>query len=165
MILIAAASFLGAFGGASPKEEVEMMELNKQQAFMTACGQTCTKFDAEQFALYITLIKEEAAMELIPAAEDWSTNLADLDKLRLVIDGIGDVLVVVYGLAYSLGLDPEKIKDAIDDSNLTKIPVDGFKVDKRSDGKIIKPATFVEPKLDVFVNKVLKSILSYAGIK
>ena len=63
-------------------------------------------------------------------------------------------MVVVRGLAYSMGQNPNQILYRIDQSNLTKIPKGDNKVKKREDGKILKPDTFEPPVLDDLVRSV-----------
>lgn len=125
---------------------------------MTACGQTISKVNFKQIELYQELIREEVVKELFPAIQKWQESPLDKELIREVLDGIGDVLVVVEGLALSFGLPADVIKTAIDQSNLTKIPVAGSKVEKREDGKILKPDSFKLPDLDYLIDEVYKNL-------
>lgn len=132
--------------------------MNKQIHFMQACGQSTTLVNFQQVELYMELIREEAVRELFPALISWLDEPLNKEKLISVLDGLGDTLVVVHGLAYSLGLDPFEIKERIDESNLSKIAVDGV-VKRRSDGKILKDeSTFKAPTLDDLAQKVIDKI-------
>ena len=125
---------------------------------MQACGQSTTLVNFKQIELYMELIREEAVRELFPALISWLDEPLSKAKLINVLDGLGDTLVVVHGLAYSLGLDPETIKDRVDESNLSKIALDG-NVKHRGDGKILKDmATFKEPVLDDLAQTVINKI-------
>lgn len=132
-----------------------------QITFMLACGQSTTKVNFSQVELYRELIREEAVQELFPALESWLDNPLDEDALRETLDAIGDTLVVVHGLAISMGLDPVEIKSRIDKSNLSKIPVGESSVLRRADGKILKDFnTFVAPALDDLVESVLDNMVA-----
>ena len=125
---------------------------------MQACGQSTTLVNFQQTELYMELIREEAVRELFPALISWLDEPLNKEKLINVLDGLGDTLVVVHGLAYSLGLDPFEIKERIDESNLSKISVDGV-IKRRSDGKILKDmAVFKEPVLDDLAQIVINRI-------
>ena len=132
--------------------------MNKQIHFMQACGQSTTLVNFKQVELYMELIREEAVRELFPALLAWLDEPLSKERLIEVLDGLGDTLVVVHGLAYSLGLDPNVIKERIDESNLSKISVDGV-IKRRSDGKILKDmAVFKEPVLDDLAQIVINKI-------
>lgn len=134
-----------------------------QIQFMTSCGQTVNKVNFRQIELYQELIREEVVKELFPALQKWQESPLNKDRIREVLDGIGDVLVVVEGLAYSFGLTPESIKERIDTSNLTKIPPNSGAVCKRDDGKILKPPTFALPELDDLVEEVFNHLTTTLG--
>lgn len=130
----------------------------KQMKFMAACGQTTTKVNFKQIELYQELIREEVVKELFPAIDAWLLDPLNRDKIKEVIDGAGDTLVVVQGLLYSMGINPEEVKEAIDHSNCTKIPQGAAKVLKRDDGKILKPDHFQLPELNHLVDEVLHNL-------
>lgn len=128
-----------------------------QLKFMKACGQTTSIVNFKQVELYQELIREEVVKELFPALEAWKDSPLDKERIRDVLDAIGDSLVVIEGLAYSLGTDPQTIKAQVDESNLTKIPLEGNSVKRREDGKILKPDHFREPDLGDLVDEILAS--------
>lgn len=125
-----------------------------QANFMVACGQTINTVNWKQIELYKELIREEIVRELFPALDAWMADPLNEENIREVLDAIGDSLVVVRGLAYSMGQNPNQILYRIDQSNLTKIPKGDNKVKKREDGKILKPDTFEPPALDDLVRSV-----------
>ena len=133
-----------------------------QKSFMSACGQSLTTVNFKQIELYQELIREELVKELFPALEAWLADPLDIEKVKAVLDGIGDTEVVLKGLAYSMGVDPGEIKKRIDISNYSKIPQGQNQANKRADGKILKPATYVPPELDDLAEKVIANI---AGVK
>lgn len=128
----------------------------KQVQFMRASRQSVSGVNFQQISLYKELIREELVNELFPALDAWMEDPLNRQKLLEVLDGLGDVEVVINGLAYSLGVELTVIKDRIDDSNLTKIK-DG-KVIKREDGKVLKPDTFKLPILADIVEDVLANM-------
>ena len=99
-----------------------------QANFMVACGQTINTVNWKQIELYKELIREEIVRELFPALDAWMADPLNEENIREVLDAIGDSLVVVRGLAYSMGQNPNQILYRIDQSNLTKIPKGDNKV-------------------------------------
>lgn len=89
-----------------------------------------------QAQLYTDLVKEEYS-ELISAIEN-----RDIVETA---DACADLIWVVEGLMYSLGIDPQTVWDEITKSNNSKT-VDG-KLVKRDDGKVLKPETFRPPNI------------------
>lgn len=134
------------------------MGLDAQKKFMSACGQTITTVNYRQIELYKELIREEVVQELFPSLETWLLNPLDKIALKEVLDAIGDAQVTLMGLALSMGSRPEVIKDRVDASNLTKIPIGSNKVLKRADGKILKPDSFVLPNLEDLVDEIIDKI-------
>ena len=128
----------------------------KQVQFMRASRQSVSGVNFHQISLYKELIREELVNELFPALDAWMEDPLNRQKLLEVLDGLGDVEVVINGLAYSMGVELPVIKDRIDDSNLTKIK--NGKVIKREDGKVLKPDTFKLPILVDIVEAVLANM-------
>jgi predicted HAD superfamily Cof-like phosphohydrolase len=60
-------------------------------------------------------------------------------------DACADLIWVVEGLMYSLGIDPQTVWEEVAKSNFSKT-VDG-KLIKREDGKVLKPETFRPPNI------------------
>ena len=60
-------------------------------------------------------------------------------------DACADLIWVVEGLMYSLGIDPQTVWDEVAKSNHSKT-VEG-KLIKRQDGKVLKPETFQPPNI------------------
>jgi len=111
--------------------------------FMRAGGQNVETNNAgfypgrkDQTDLYFNLVKEEYS-ELATAVEN--------NDIVETADACADLIWVVEGLMYSLGIDPQTVWDEVARSNMSKI-VDG-KLVKREDGKVLKPETFRPPNI------------------
>lgn len=89
-----------------------------------------------QAQLYAELVKEEYS-ELMNAVEN-----RDIIETA---DACADLIWVVEGLMYSLGIDPQTVWDEVTKSNNSKT-IDG-KLIKRDDGKVLKPESFKPPNI------------------
>lgn len=89
-----------------------------------------------QAQLYADLVKEEYS-ELMEAVEN--KNIVE------TADACADLIWVVEGLMYSLGIDPQTVWDEVTKSNHSKT-IDG-KLIKRDDGKVLKPESFKPPNI------------------
>ena len=112
-------------------------------SFMRAGGQDVATKHAgfypsrlDQANLYFNLVAEEF--------DELSVAYLKKDIVE-VADACADLIWVVEGLMYSLGVDPQTVWEEIAKSNFSKI-VDG-KLSKRDDGKILKPNTFRPPNI------------------
>jgi predicted HAD superfamily Cof-like phosphohydrolase len=113
-----------------------------QRKFMQACGQTVDTFNEDQFNLYTRLIQEEVD-ELIVA------NSAG-DRVES-LDALIDIMVVTAGALHSLGVDANGAWKEVFRSNMDKVdPITG-RVNKREDGKVLKPANWEPPRLGRFI--------------
>lgn len=112
-----------------------------QERFMRACDQTVGEVNSRQFALYKKLIEEEF-FEL----QESKTQLDQLDALI-------DILVVTIGAIHSMGADAEGAWREVMRSNLTKIDPDTGKVNKREDGKVLKPDGWTPPDLKPYLER------------
>jgi predicted HAD superfamily Cof-like phosphohydrolase len=112
-----------------------MNPFRDQEKFMQACGQTTVSENIEQYKLYYNLIKEE-----VQELDDSVTREDDLDALI-------DILVVTIGAIHSMGADAEGAWKEVMRTNFAKIdPVTG-KVQRREDGKVLKPEGWTPPAL------------------
>ena len=89
-----------------------------------------------QAQLYTDLVKEEYS-ELMEAIEN--KNIIE------TADACADLIWVVEGLMYSLGIDPQAVWNEVARSNHSKT-IDG-KLVKRADGKVLKPDTYSPPNI------------------
>lgn len=115
-----------------------------QQKFMTACDQTVDKFNESQYNMYLKLIKEEVSE--LEEAVDTNDQVEQLDALI-------DILVVVTGAIHSAGYDGEGAWEEVMKTNFAKINPETGKVNKRDDGKVLKPEGWQPPELNPFLIK------------
>ena len=110
-----------------------------QETFMIACDQTVGKENKEQYSLYLSLIEEE-----VQELRDSTTRADDLDALI-------DILVVTIGALHSIGADVEGAWREVTGTNQAKINPRTGRVNKREDGKVLKPEGWKPPELERFL--------------
>ena len=112
--------------------------------FMTACEQSISGYNDEQFKMYLTLITEEYTelQEAIAAGDPVET-----------LDALTDILVVTIGAMNSMGADGEGAWREVMATNFAKIDRQLGKVRRREDGKILKPDGWEPPKLANFLKR------------
>ena len=115
-----------------------------QSKFMSASDQTVGSLNDEQLQLYLKLVTEEY--------DELQVAVANKDKIE-TLDALLDLIVVTVGAIHSLGVDAEGAWKEVMGSNLAKINRATGKVDKREDGKVLKPADWRAPKLEQFFQK------------
>lgn len=126
-----------------------------QRRFMQACQQFTAdekRYDQLGVDLYVKLIKEEAVTELdeavalsaLPGEAEKDFRVRRMVKLA---DVALDTIVVAIGLLESMGLDGEPLWDEVIRSNMAKIDPETGLVDKREDGKVLKPEGWTPPDL------------------
>ena len=113
-----------------------------QSRFMRACNQTVGAWNESQFNLYTRLIQEEVD-------ELWTANAAADPKECL--DALIDILVVTVGAIHSLGADGAGAWNEVMRTNFAKIDPATGRVNKREDGKVLKPEGWKPPELDQFI--------------
>jgi len=104
--------------------------------FIEACDQEKTSQNA---GLYTKLITEEYG-EFLDA--DY-----DVDEL----DACMDMIWVILGYCYMRGWNVEGAWNEVARSNLAKINPETGKVNKREDGKVLKPEGWTPPELKQFL--------------
>jgi predicted HAD superfamily Cof-like phosphohydrolase len=109
-----------------------------QSKFMKACDQTVGDFNADQFNLYLRLIEEEA--------KELAVAISNNDPIE-TLDALIDILVVTIGATHSLGADAEGAWKEVMRTNFAKINKKTGKVNKREDGKVLKPDGWTPPNL------------------
>ena len=115
---------------------------NDQRKFMQACGQSTDTFNKEQFSLYTRLVEEEVGeLQDAISAED----------RKECLDALIDIIVVAAGAIHSLGVDAEGAWKEVMRSNFDKVDPKTGRVNKREDGKVLKPANWEPPRLERFV--------------
>lgn len=130
-----------------------------QAMFMEASGQQIHGQCGDQFALYWNLVQEEgielgqAMHDLLnltrkePTEADQQYITDVIHRSANVVDGIVDTIVTLIGLGYSMGIDMEAAWQEVHNSNMWKIDPKTLKVNRREDGKILKPEGWVPPDL------------------
>jgi predicted HAD superfamily Cof-like phosphohydrolase len=116
-----------------------------QKRFMLACDQAVGEFKPKQYRMYVNLIKEEwhELKEAVQAAD----QVEQLDALI-------DLLVVTTGALHSMGVDAEAAWNEVMQTNFAKIDPETGKVNKRKDGKVLKPEGWKPPKLKPFLKDI-----------
>jgi predicted HAD superfamily Cof-like phosphohydrolase len=114
---------------------------NDQRKFMQACGQTTDEFNREQYQMYCNLIREEF------------DELCASDNIIEDLDALIDIMVVTAGAIHSLGVNPEGAWKEVMRSNFDKVDPRTGRVNKREDGKVLKPEGWEPPRLAPFVRQ------------
>ena len=115
-----------------------------QDKFMTACEQSISGLNEEQFKMYAGLIAEEynELREAIAAGDAVET-----------LDALVDILVVTIGAINSMGADGEGAWREVMATNFNKIDRRTGKVLRREDGKVLKPEGWEPPQLAKFLKR------------
>ena len=117
------------------RSEVNMSVFEDVKNFMTACDQG----KSEQIAtLYLDLINEE--MNELSDGVEGGSDVATLDA-------ICDTIWTLIGYAHAKGYPIEAAWDAVALSNLRKIDLRTGKVNRRADGKVLKPEGWKPPDI------------------
>ena len=107
--------------------------------FATACDQPASP---ENYEMYIGLIDEEYT--------ELQTALGNNDDVEQ-LDALVDILVVTMGAIRAAGFNGEGAWKEVMKTNFAKIDDKTGKVNKREDGKVLKPEGWVAPDLTAFV--------------
>ena len=124
-----------------------MTNFEKVKKFMETFGQEVkqkSEFPKEDIVkLRISLIEEELN-ELKDAIEN--------NDIKEVADALTDILYVTYGAGHAFGIDLDKCFNEVQNSNMSKLGVDGKPIYNES-GKVMKGPNYFKPDLSKFVNK------------
>jgi len=112
--------------------------------FMTACEQTISGMNDDQFRLYSKLITEEY--------DELQVAIANKNQVE-TLDALIDIIVVTIGAINSMGADGEGAWREVMATNFAKIDRQLGKVRRREDGKILKPLGWEPPKLANFLKR------------
>lgn len=113
-----------------------------QTKFMVSCDQTVCEWNKNQLDMYHNLIKEETS-EL---QEAFNQN----NRIE-ILDALIDIMVVTVGAINSMGANGEAAWNEVMRTNFAKVDSTTGKVNKRSDGKVLKPEGWKEPNLKPFI--------------
>ena len=122
-----------------------MTNFQKVKTFMQTFGQEVKSkpsFSSEKINdLRYNLIKEELG-ELKQAMDD--------KDLLEVADALTDILYVTYGAGIAFGIDLDKCFEEVQNSNMSKLGVDGKPIYNEA-GQVMKGPNYFKPDLSKFV--------------
>ena len=122
-----------------------MSNFNKVKTFMETFGQevkTKPSFSTDKInSLRYDLIKEEL--------EELKEAMENKDLLE-VADALTDILYVTYGAGHAFGIDLDQCFDEVQNSNMSKLGVDGKPI-YNEDGKVMKGPKYFKPDLGKFL--------------
>ena len=123
-----------------------MSNFSKVGIFMKTFGQEVKNkpsFSTDKInKLRLDLIKKELS-EL--------TGAMNNKDLLEVADALTDILYVTYGAGHAFGIDLDKCFDEVQNSNMSKLDVDGKPIYNEY-GKVMKGPNYFKPDLSKFVN-------------
>ena len=123
-----------------------MSNFNKVGIFMKTFGQEVKSkpsFSTDKInKLRIDLIKEEL---------DELKEAMDNNDLLEVADALTDILYVTYGAGHAFGINLDKCFDEVQNSNMSKLSVNGEPIYNES-GKVMKGPNYFRPDLTKFVS-------------
>lgn len=114
---------------------------NDVKTFIEACEQ---ERNENNITLYKNLIREEF--------DEFIKAYLESDE-EGQLDGCMDLIWVILGYCYMKDFDVEGAWNEVARSNLSKIDAITGKVNKRKDGKVLKPEGWSPPNLKPFVKK------------
>ena len=123
-----------------------MSNFSKVGIFMKTFGQEVKNkplFSSDKInKLRVDLIKEEL--------DELTEAMKNKDLLE-VADALTDILYVTYGAGHAFGIDLDKCFDEVQNSNMSKLNVNGKPIYHES-GKVMKGPNYYKPDLSKFVN-------------
>jgi len=123
-----------------------MSNFSKVGIFMKTFGQEVKNkpsFSTDKInKLRVDLIKEEL--------DELTEAMKNKDLLE-VADALTDILYVTYGAGHAFGIDLDKCFDEVQNSNMSKLNVNGKPIYHES-GKVMKGPNYFKPDLSKFVN-------------
>ena len=123
-----------------------MSNFSKVRDFMKTFGQEVKhkpSFSTDKInKLRVDLIKEEL--------DELTEAMRNRDLLE-VADALTDILYVTYGAGHAFGIDLDKCFDEVQNSNMSKLDVNGKPIYNDS-GKVMKGPNYFKPDLSKFVS-------------
>jgi predicted HAD superfamily Cof-like phosphohydrolase len=113
-------------------------------------------FDDSEEEMQSTRLRYRVMREEI---EEWKESAIYCDDIDKRGKELADILYTAFGTIIKEGLQDqiERIFDAVHESNMSKLGIDGKPI-KRADGKVLKGPNYKEPDLD-FLQDYIKSIV------
>jgi predicted HAD superfamily Cof-like phosphohydrolase len=122
-----------------------MSNFQNVKKFMQTFGQEVkerNEFPNENtIQLRYELIKEEL--------EELNKAIKDKD-MKEVADALTDILYVTYGAGHAFGINLDKCFDEVQESNMSKLGVDGKPI-YNENGKVMKGPNYFKPDLNKFL--------------
>ena len=122
-----------------------MSNFDSVKKFMKTFGQEVkekAEFPSEKITqLRYDLIKEEL--------DELKIAIHDKD-IKEVADALTDILYVTYGAGHSFGIDLDKCFQEVQNSNMSKLGLDGKPI-YNENGKVMKGPNYFKPNLNKFV--------------
>ena len=122
-----------------------MSNFDSVKKFMKTFGQEVkekAEFPSERITqLRYDLIKEEL--------DELKIAIHEKD-IKEVADALTDILYVTYGAGHSFGIDLDKCFQEVQNSNMSKLGVDGKPI-YNENGKVMKGPNYFKPNLNKFV--------------
>lgn len=122
-----------------------MTNFEKVRKFMETFGQEIKEkpnFPNDKItSLRYELIKEEL---------DELKEAIDKRDIKEVADALTDILYVTYGAGHAFGIDLDKCFEEVQNSNMSKLGVDGKPIYNEK-GKVMKGPNYFKPNLGKFV--------------
>ena len=88
--------------------------------------------------------------ELIREELDELREAIDKRDIKEVADALTDILYVTYGAGHAFGIDLDKCFEEVQNSNMSKLGVDGKPIYNEK-GKVMKGPNYFKPDLNKFV--------------
>ena len=124
-----------------------MSNFEKVKKFMQTFGQdvkTKASFPSEKIVNLRNSLIEEELLELKEAVKNKDINE--------IADALTDILYVTYGAGHAYGIDLDKCFDEVQNSNMSKLGVDGKPIYNES-GKVMKGPNYFKPNLKKYLWK------------
>lgn len=114
--------------------------LSDVRAFHEACDvpiRTTPSFPSrERIELRQRLLREEYF--------EWFSAITNRDMVE-VADALADMIYIIVGTALEFGIPLDRVWDEVQRSNMAKVDPETGRVEKRADGKVVKPVGWVGP--------------------
>ena len=88
--------------------------------------------------------------DLIKEELDEFKEAIDKKDIKEVADALTDILYVTYGAGHAFGIDLDKCFEEVQNSNMSKLGVDGKPI-YNDKGKVMKGPNYFKPNLSKFV--------------
>ena len=122
-----------------------MTNFLKVKQFMSLFGQEVKSKasipDKNTIKLRLDLIKEEL--------KELETAINENDIIEIA-DALTDILYVTYGAGHAFGIDLDKCFEEVQNSNMSKLGLDGKPIYNES-GKVMKGPNYFKPNLNKFI--------------